>query len=218
MTTDIKMCIHTSKRQTMLASQHGDDGPTGANTNAVVQNYTRKATFLTPLTTGDYTLEIRYDNWNLSGVVPGQGITFKLSSDSGGSVNLLFDWRSTDNIRTRHAVTGPVIGTAAQKGNLTDTGSELIVQVNGNLDSGAFTTSYSTNGGTSFSNLIIDGGGLTSINEIIWTVEGTTAWAAGDFIDIDYIQLDLTPVPEPATVALLFGFFALGIVVIRRRK
>jgi hypothetical protein len=196
----------------------GDDLTGPAGTYAVVQDYTRKATFASALTTGTFSFEVRYDNWNLTSN-QGNGITFKLMKTPGGdSVNMVFDWRATDNIRTRHAVSG-LTGSAAQQGGFADTGSELIVQVNGSLDTGSFTSAYSTDGGSNFTTLISDGAGLTSIAEILWSVEGApNSWSAGEFIDVDYVQLDLTPIPEPQTIALAAGILALGFVMYRRRR
>lgn len=187
----------------------GDD-PLTAN-QAVSKDWTRKATFASAITTGTFVFETKYSAWNLTQTV-GNGIIVKVGGTGANTVNLVFDWRATDNIRTRHAVAG-LTGTAKQKGALLDSGSDLVVRLSGNLDTGAFTTSYNL-GGTGFTDLITDGGGLTSISEVLVAVEGTTAWSAGEYVGVDYMQLDV--IPEPATLGLVAAFGA-GIMFVRRR-
>ena len=54
---------------------------------------------------------------------------------------------------------------------------------------------------------------------MIMVLEGTDPWTVGEFIDLDYVILQGTAaVPEPATIALLTGFAALGLVMYRRRR
>jgi len=200
----------------------GDDGLDGAGSLTISTDYTRKATFTeSALLSGEYTFEISLNSWNLTGATSstaGQGITFKLGDTTGNTVNLVFDWRATDNIRTRHAVSGALTGDASQQGGFADAGSGLILQVSGNLDDGSFSTAYSTDGGSIFTDLITNGGGLTQIDEIILTVEGTDPWKDGEFVAVDHVQLQTVAVPEPATFALMAGFAALGLIVYRRRR
>ena len=93
------------------------------------------------------------------------------------------------------------------------TPSNLVVRVNGDLNTGAFTTSYNLDG-AGYIDLITDGAGMTDINEIILAVEGTTAWNAADHIDINFMTLQV--VPEPSSTALL-GLGGLALLF-RRRK
>jgi hypothetical protein len=124
------------------------------------------------------------------------------------------DWRGTNNIRNRHFTNGTVTGSNAQLSNLPNTGSDLWLRIAGDLDTGSYTSSYSTDG-SSYTAVISDGANLTTITELIWAVEGTDPWVAGEFVDVDFIQLEV--IPEPGTF-LLTAFGLLAVIGFSRKR
>lgn len=197
----------------------GDDGLSGAGSGAITTDYTRKVTLASALT-GSYVFDAKLSAWNLTGAYQGMGVNFKIGDTSTNTANMVFDWRATDNIRTRHSTSGTVTGTATQQGNFADSGTNLFLRIAGDLTSGAFTTSYSTDG-INYNDLLADGGGLTNLAEIKLIVEGlndpsTETWGADNYVSVDYITL--TAIPEPGTYALIAGLLGLTAVMVRRRK
>ena len=200
-----------------------------AGSAAITKDYSKKVVLGTALTSGSFVFEYRLDSWDLEATATAngtaennQGITFKLKDNNGKTVNLLSAiTKKNDKFKARHSSNNPITATAKQK-TFDLAGSDLVVRVEGNLDTGAFTTSYNYAGG-GFTDLITDGAGLTSIKEIVLSVEGdadgnastaTNPWESNDFIAIDYVTLDV--VPEPSSTALL-GLGAIALLF-RRKK
>lgn len=195
---------------------------TDAGTSAISSDYTRKVTFATTLTDGDFVFEYRLDSWDLDQTAAlnasddQEGITIKLNDSSGNSLNLITALNGTSsNARARHSTGGTITATAGQT-NIGFTGSDLVVRVSGNLTTGSFTTAYNL-GGAGFTTIISDGAGLFDLSEIVLQVEGgpdlAQAWSATDSIGVDYISLNA--VPEPSA-ALIGGLGLLGLL--RRRR
>ncbi|CAA6694114.1 MULTISPECIES: PEP-CTERM sorting domain-containing protein [unclassified Lentimonas] len=187
-----------------------------AGTIAISKDYTRKVTFATAFTAGTYQLDVKMASWDLTSGVANEGFTFKLGDAAASAqVNQIFAVNAApNNVRSRHATSGTATGTAAQT-NVGYSGSNFSWRVEGNLDTGAFTTSYSTDG-VAYTALITDGAGITDIGEFILAIEGDTPWNAASQTAIDSITL--TVIPEPSTFALLGGLCALGYVMVRRRR
>jgi|GEM_PF-3384651 hypothetical protein len=189
-----------------------------AGSSTISSDYTRKVTFATTITDGDFMFEYRLASWNLddTGALNAahdqEGITIRLNTGAGDSLSLITALNATSaNVRARHSGAGLVTATAGQT-NIGFTGSDLVVRVSGNLTTGAFTTSYNP-GGAGFTNIITDGAGLVDIKEIVMFIEGGTAgWSSTDSAGIDYISL--TAIPEPSA-ALLGG---LGLLALLRRR
>ena len=57
--------------------------------------------------------------------------------------------------------------------------------------------------------------GVADIDAVRWSISNHTA---GNQFVLDQVQIAYTAVPEPATIALLMGFAALGLVIYRRRQ
>ncbi|MFC4992162.1 PEP-CTERM sorting domain-containing protein [Rubritalea tangerina] len=193
---------------------------TNAGSSAVTTDYTRKLTFATALTSGQYTFEYRLNDWDLQATASAnsaasnqQGFTLKLKGT--GEINLVTAITSNNgNMRARHSGSAGATATADQS-NIGLNASDLVVRVEGNLDTGTFYTSYNL-GGTGFNTVISDGAGVTQIDEILLNVEGSSAWSTNDYINIDYLTLTTTAVPEPSTTSLL-GLGGLALIL-RRRK
>ena len=191
---------------------------TTAGSSPITTDYTRKADFASTLTSGTYVLEYSLENWNIQNTATAngatnnaQGITIKLVG-TGGTINLATALNSSNsNTRARHSLSG-LTGTAAQT-NIGNSGSDLIVRIAGNLNTGAFTTSVKE-GIAAWNPIITNGAGMTDISSIYLTIEGGVAWADNDHMDVDYITLDV--VPEPSSTALL-GLGGLALMLRRRR-
>lgn len=185
----------------------GDDGAGGAGSLPVSADFTRKATFTgDAISSGLFQFEFRIDGWDLdTAPAANNGVTLKLANGGGANtINMIFNIISTgNNVRTRHARSGALGGTASQdvlNGLVSSEG--IIVRVEGDLDAGTWSSKWKYDSDLSFTDKVTDGTGFTSIDEIILTVEGDpNAWGAGDHIALDYVSLDI--IPEPSTGALM---------------
>lgn len=187
----------------------------------------RSASFA-DLTTGVVTFEYVVADWYLGGSAgeTGNGIKFNVGGTTG-TMQLEFEVAQSpgDDIRVRsqNSNNGSLSGTDAQHQlaglNLTNTAS-VTVQLVANLDTGAWSTQVDY--GVGFMDLVANGAGMNSINQIQLVADGGvngweyngTGGVAADFVKIDSVTL--TQIPEPATLGLIAAFGG-GIVFIRRR-
>ena len=210
---------------------------------------------------GDWTFTAVIDAWALNhtvdGASAGRGIQFLVEESVGNNAKLSLISQTTNEgasyfAQARSESGGGVSSTYAGKtgmninrnGYLTgaDTADngDLTLQINGNLNTGAWTSrvNYGVNVSQNANNqylddssvwydLTTDGTGLTSISSISIAALNPLGDAWGsvntggngrNFINLDHIGLSVSPVPEPSTYALLAGFAAFLFVAIKRRK
>ncbi|RCL31203.1 MAG: hypothetical protein DBX03_01165, partial [Puniceicoccaceae bacterium] len=96
-------------------------------------------------------------------------------------------------------------------GNFAQTGENLRLKIDADLDSGAFTSSFSTDSGLTWTSLVTDGAGLTEIANIMFgaktgsddawgnTETSSTQGTAGDFVRVESITLtDVSDTNNPS--------------------
>ncbi len=110
----------------------------------------------------------------------------------------------------------------------------ISLKIEGDLSTGAWST-YAKDTNHDEWVLVNTGGNLTSIAALRYaskspsqgswggagsgqTTDPTVNGTLGDYMEIDYITLSASAIPEPQTMALISGFLALGYVMVRRRK
>lgn len=167
--------------------------------------------YASPLTTGTYTLSINFASWNIDsgsvgdswklGINAADGLTtlaqviFEVDSASSTRLRLAAPTDSGGNYRNfSYGLTQPSPVSAA-------------IEFDFDLD----TVRYLVDGVETHS---FTGFTATEIGQMTYIKSGTWGTAASS-ITID--SMGLTAVPEPATLTLICGLTALGIVSIRRR-
>lgn len=198
------------------------------NPPADQQTY-RTASFAA-LTSGQYVFEFVIADWNLAGTdgigTVNNGIKFNFGSNAG-KAQLEFEVAQAPSndirVRSQNSNNGTLSGTDAQNQlgglNLTNT-APVTVQLLADLDTGAWSTQVDS--GSGFVDLVTDGTGMTSIDQIQLIIDASNgAWEYGgaggtatEFVKIDSVTL--TQIPEPATLGLIAAFGG-GILFIRRR-
>jgi hypothetical protein len=183
------------------------------------------------LTTGQYAFRFVVADWNLAGTdgigTVNNGIKFNFGSAANGSAQLEFEVAQAPSndirVRSQNSSNGTLSGTDAQNQlgglNLTNTAS-VTVQLLADLDTGAWSTQVDS--GSGFVDLVTDGAGMTSIDQIQLIIDASNgAWEYGgvggtatEFVKIDSVTL--TQIPEPATLGLIAAFGG-GILFVRRR-
>lgn len=217
----------------------GADATSGSS--AITKDYTRKVEFTTTVTGstyGDYVFEVSVGDIDLAGAAGDgelgekEGLNFKLIKANGDSVNMTVELNSNgvdpDALRTRHSTSGASVGgTAANKNfgtGAVTTSNGVVLKIEGNLVTGEFDTYWRRETGTSstYTAIIIDGTGLTDIDEIMLGIEAddgtsnTAGWGTNDNMNLDFLTLEVTAVPEPSSATLL-GLGALALTL-RRKK
>lgn len=183
------------------------------------------------LTSGQFVFEFVISDWDLSGSEgeTGNGIKFNFGDSALGRAQIEFEvaQNAGDDIRVRsqNSNNGNLSGTDAQNqlGGLDlDTTAPVTVQLVADLDTGLWSTQFDS--GNGFVDLVTDGAGLNSINQIqLITDGGLNGWAfdgtvgvANDFVTIDSISLtQIVSVPEPTSFGLI-GLAGIGLLMRRR--
>ena len=154
---------------------------------------------------------------NVSGT---NGVTGSFASINGGA------FKGTQ--------TSSTLKTPVRFGNSSANNPGISLKIEGDLTTGAWTT-YAKDTNHDEWVQVNTGGNLTTIaglryaskspSQGSWggagngaTIDPTLGGTAGDYMEIDYMTLSATAVPEPQTLALIAGFLAFGYVMVRRRK
>lgn len=203
--------------------------------SSVFRNYSLD----TPLTTGEYTFEVEIDSYDLTGTwgmdsssSSDKGINFiiKGSDGIGATLNLLThflalgpngqplmatkvqsnDWGAgaeDATIETRYGASDP----SAANYLSFDTDVSLVLQVNANLDTGAWTARFKEADSETWISLTQDGNGLDEITDIQLKISHrpNDPWGdvtlgdgqAGDFVRVGGISLSAPEVVAPASTA-----------------
>jgi hypothetical protein len=195
----------------------------------------------------DYTLRIdlaKWDlrkNWTSGASAAGKGIQFSIMEQvSNADIATIFVQTSGTNgfqVASQATGSGDITGnfTGASGGNFNTANAPAlnrfsstgaILEISGNLSTGAWTSRASSNDGGEWSNLITAGTGLTSIAAIRFNSRNPAvdSWGgnqivegSGDYAMIDSMTLTATAaVPEPSTYVLLTALFALAFTIVRR--
>ena len=196
-------------------------------------NATFRTANFSDITTGQYVFEFVIADWDLAGTdgigTVNNGIKFNFGDAQNGRAQLEFEVAQapgTDiRVRSQNSNNGNLSGTDAQNQlggwNLTNTAS-VTVQLLADLDTGAWSTRVDAGSDGSFVDLVTDGTGMTSIDQIQLIVDasngpweyGGVAGTATEFVMVDSVTL--TQIPEPATLGLL-GTFGMAVIFVRRR-
>ena len=176
------------------------------------------------LTTGKYVFEVVIADWDLGGADglgdTGNGIKFNVGGTTG-KMQLEFEVSQTNNdirVRSQNSNDGSLSGTDAQNqlGGLDLTNSASVtVQLIADLDTGVWSTRVDYNG--SWTDLVTDGAGMNSINQIQLIADGSngSGWEYGgvggtatEFIKIDSVTLSewVEEVADPWTQLEQFNF------------
>ena len=190
------------------------DGLGNAHFTGITKDWTRRHVLGSTLTSGIVTLEYNLSNWDIADSELGSGLNFGFDSGVKIRVDVQTDAQLRRNLRIQSSgseyTTKVIYGVADRDG--AGKGWELALRAVVDLDNGTYSTMWKRSYETEWWYLTTDGTSAGPISEIRLNVEGTTPWAAGDFIDVDYVTLDV--IPEPATLALL----GLGGLLSLRRK
>jgi hypothetical protein len=212
----------------------------------------RKFTFdnaINSSTHSSYTLRIVLDKWDFrrswdsAASAAGKGVQFSIMEQtSNADIATIFAQTSGVNgfqvasqaTGSNGDITGAFAGAAGGTFN-TDNAPALnrfsatgaILEISGDLTTGAWTSRASSNDGAEWKNLITSGTGLTSIAAIrfnsrnpavgSWGGSAANLEVSGDYAMIDSMELTASAVPEPSTYVLLTALFALVFTIVRRR-
>ena len=159
---------------------------------------------------GSYQLIYRVSAWDYTGNDLTDGISFSLwDSTSGAGLKATLDYNAAG---TRIRVAG---ASGKQKVLNQFSGSDLIIRAIANLDTGTFSADYNLGGAGWTSITSGETLGVSSFNEFRIVADGTPAWAAGAFVDVDYATMEA--IPEPTTTALL-GLAGVGLFLARNKR
>ena len=164
---------------------------------------TKTAAFGHALERGIYRMEFRVADWDFDGTNPdGQGTTnngIKIQiGSSTGMASLEFEPNgSGSDVRVRSAGSnnGSLSGTDVEYGAGTQglVGTKgVIVQLTANLYTGEWSTRARVDSnGTAWSDLVTNGTGFHSIDQVKLVAEGVngSGWEAGHFVKLDYISV-----------------------------
>lgn len=197
-----------------------------AGTSAISSDYTRKvemqANSGATYDSGVLTLTHRFDSWDYTGLYGSAGVDLRLNDADGGNITAVLNMQGNEAaVRVRAAATGAGSSGSGQQGGLAFASSEgIIIRNIVDLDAGVWSVDYRFDTDLAFTNV---SSGLTptgfAVDEIVMIIDGTNGtatWGSTNFANVDYIQLDYAPIPEPASLGLLAvgGVCLLG----RRRR
>jgi hypothetical protein len=180
-------------------------------TNAAGGTSTRKIVYGTAVSGGSWLWQIDLSSWDFSDLADNDQITIKVAGDSSDAAGIAFKRVDASTFQVRQ-FTSTDGGARYRNTDLTISGSTaMTIGIEFNLDAG--TVSYLIDGSETYSWSDFN---QTSITGLTYSKGGS--WPSGSSnVTLDSMGL-YAVVPEASTFALLAGFAALGLVIIRRRR